>query len=170
MRSSTLGAQFVGGLTGVLLMIPLLGRPFTQAPVHFAVTGPGPQGVAAAFVGELVIAVITMAVVLNLGSRPRLEPWTPHAAIWLYVATPVAGMLLAAQLFLWVGGVTSRARTGLCAKLYHDVTVFCAHARPEDNPPRCIFCRDRVGSPSDMRRGRKPRGRSQRKLTPPAYD
>lgn len=176
------GAQFVGGLAGVLLMIPLLGRPFTQAPVHFAVTVPGPQGVATAFVGELVIAVVTMAVVLNLSSRPRLAPWTPYAvavlvaswvtfespysgfgmnpartvasalpagdwtAIWLYVVTPVGGMLLAAQLFLWVGGVTSRARTGLCAKIYHDVTIFCAHARPEDKPPRCIFCRDRVGS------------------------
>ena len=39
-----IGAQFAGGLAGVLLMIPLLGQPFTQVPVHYAVTVPGPHG------------------------------------------------------------------------------------------------------------------------------
>jgi len=167
-----IGAQFAGGLAGVLLMIPLLGQPFTQVPVHYAVTVPGPHGVAAAFVGELAIAVITMAVVLNLSSRPRLAPWTPYAvavlvaswvtfespysgfgmnpartvasalpagdwtAVWLYLITPVAGMLVAAQLFT--------IRNGSCAKIYQHATFFCALARPEHSPPRCIFCRDRV--------------------------
>ncbi|HSF01455.1 MAG TPA: hypothetical protein VLA62_00500 [Solirubrobacterales bacterium] len=40
---------------------------------------------------------------------------------------------------------TDTERTGLCPKIYHDVRIFCARARPEDNPRRCIFCRDRVG-------------------------
>jgi len=172
-----IGAQFLGGLAGVLLMIPVLGQPFTQTPVRYVVTVPGPRGVEAAFAGELVIALITMVVVLNLGSRPRLAPWTPYAvallvaiwvtfesplsgfgmnpartiasalpaddwtAMWVYIVGPIAGMLGASQLFLWFGGFTN---TRLCAKISHTWTFFCAHARREDNPPRCIFCRDRV--------------------------
>ena len=170
-----IGAQFVGGLAGVLLMIPVLGRPFTQAPVRYVVTVPGPDGVAAAFVGELLIAMVTMAVVLTLGSRPRLAPWTPYAvavlvaswvtfespysgfgmnpartvasalpaddwsAVWLYIVSPLAGMLAAAQVFLWTGGFASTELRGLCAKIYHDASFVCAHARAEDRPPRCIF-------------------------------
>src|SRR5262245_4748937 len=157
-------AQFVGGLVGVLLMIPLLGRPFTQAPVHYVVTVPGPSGVEAALIGELAIALITMTVVLNLASRPRLAPWTPYAvavlvatwatfespysgfgmnpartvasalpaddwaAMWLYLACPIAGMLVAAELFRFVGGSPGTVARALCAKIYHDATFFCAHA------------------------------------------
>jgi aquaporin Z len=174
-------AQLVGGLAGVLLMVPLLGRPFTEVPVRYVVTVPGPWGVEAAFIGELVIALITMTVVLNLASRPRLAPLTPYAvallvatwvtfespysgfgmnpartvasalpaddwtAVWLYLVGPIAGMLIAAELFRSVGGARNRVGPALCAKIYHDPTFFCAHARPrEGSPPRCIFCRDRV--------------------------
>jgi aquaporin Z len=174
-------AQFVGGLVGVVLMIPLLGRPFTQAPVRYVVTVPGPWGVEAAFSGELVIALITMTVVLNLASRPRLAPFTPYAvallvatwvtfespysgfgmnpartvasalpaddwtAVWLYIVSPIAGMLIAAELFRSVGEAADTLGRDLCAKIYHDATFFCAHARPhEGSSRRCIFCRDRV--------------------------
>src|SRR5262245_46791504 len=173
-------AQVVGGLAGVLLMIPVLGRPFTEAPVRYVVTVPGPRGVEAAFVAELVIAVITMAVVLHLTSSPRLAPWTPYAvavlvaswvtfespysgfgmnpartvasalpaddwtAIWVYLLAPVTGMLAAAQLFGALGAPGHRA---LCAKLHQRAGAPCALARPADRPPRCIFCRDRVGGP-----------------------
>jgi aquaporin Z len=176
-------AQFVGGLAGVLLMIPALGRPFIQAPVHYVVTVPGPWGVEAALIGELAIALITMTVVLNLASRPRLAPWTPYAvallvatwatfespysgfgmnparsvasalpaddwtATWLYIASPIAGMLVAAELFRAVGRAPDAAGRALCAKLYHDATFFCAHAHAHQGClPRCIFCRDRVGN------------------------
>src|SRR5262245_28900817 len=170
-------AQFVGGLAGVLLMIPLLGRPFTQAPVHYVVTVPGRWGVEAALIGELGIALITMTVVLNLASRPQLAPFTPYAvavlvatwvtfespysgfgmnpartvasalpaddwtAVWLYIVSPIAGMLIAAELFRAVGRAPGAGRA-LCAKHYHDARFFCAHVR--SSPPRCIFCRDRV--------------------------
>lgn len=174
-------AQFAGGLAGVLLMIPLLGRPFTEVPVRYVVTVPGPWGAEAALIGELAIALITMTVVLNLASRPRLAPWTPYAmallvatwvtvespysgfgmnpartmasalpaddwtAMWLYLVCPIAGMLLAAELFRFVGGSPGTVARALCAKIYHDATFFCAHARPQEGSlPRCIFCRDRV--------------------------
>src|SRR5262245_3429274 len=185
------GAQFVGGLAGVLLMIPVLGQPFVEAPVRYVVTVPGLRGVEAAFIGELLIAVITMAVVLNLSSDPRLAPWTPYAvaalvaswvtfespysgfgmnpartvasalpagewtAIWLYIVCPIAGMLVAAQLFRWAGRSRDRAPGALCAKLYHDAKFFCAHALPADGPRRCIFCRDR-GRASDLSAGWTP--------------
>src|SRR4029450_9387552 len=38
-----IAAQFVGGLAGVLLMVPLLGRPFTQAAGGHVVAGPRPS-------------------------------------------------------------------------------------------------------------------------------
>ena len=176
-------AQFVGGLAGVVLMIPLLGQPFTQAPVRYVVTVPGPWGLKAALVGELAIALITMTVVLNLASRPRLAPFTPYAvaalvatwvtfespysgfgmnpartiasalpaddwtAVWLYIVSPIAGMLLAAEVFRSMGRAPRAGGRALCAKIYHDATLFCASARshPGTRPlPRCIFCRDRV--------------------------
>jgi aquaporin Z len=174
-------AQFVGGLAGVLLMVPLLGRPFTQAPVRYVVTVPGPWGEGVALIGELVIALVTMTVVLNLATRPRLAPFTPYAvallvatwatfespysgfgmnpartvasalpaddwtALWLYIVSPIAGMLIAAELFRSVGEAADTLGRDLCAKIYHDATFFCAHARPhEGSSRRCIFCRDRV--------------------------
>lgn len=175
-----IAAQFVGGLAGVLLMVPLLGRPFTQAPVRYVVTVPGPWGEGAALIAELLIALVTMTVVLNLATRPRLAPFTPYAvavlvatwatfespysgfgmnpartvasalpaddwtAVWLYIVSPIAGMLIAAELFRSVGEAPDTRGRALCAKIYHDPRFFCAHARPHEGSPRCIFCRDRV--------------------------
>jgi aquaporin Z len=48
-------------------------------------------------------------------------------ALWIYFAAPTLGMLLAAQVFLWI----REGKGPHCAKLHHD------------NDKRCIFCRSR---------------------------
>ena len=67
--------------------------------------------------------------------------------MWLYIVSPIAGMLLAAEVFRSMGRAPRAGGRALCAKIYHDATLFCASARshPGTRPlPRCIFCRDRV--------------------------
>ena len=168
-----IGAQFVGGLAGVLLMIPLLGQPFTQVPVHYAVTVPGPHGRgggvrrrarhcrdhdgggpqpeqpaaagaldairrrrAGGELGHLRVAVL----------RVRHEPRADGRL-------GAAGRRLDRDLAVrhHPGRRDARCRpavhdtdTASCAKIYQHATFFCALARPEHSPPRCIFCRDRV--------------------------
>lgn len=151
--------QFIGGLLGVLLVAWLLQAPFMQAPVNYVVTMPGKPGVAIAFIGEYVIAVIMMWVVLYSSNRPNQAPWTPFfagcliviyvifesplfgfgmnpartvasalpsgiwTAIWLYFVAPIAGMLTAAELYLYMIG----KHKIFCAKLYHDPHYRCIH-------------------------------------------
>src|SRR5450755_4776026 len=58
--------QFLGGLAGVLLTALTLGKLFTQAPVNWVVTVPGPAGVGAAFAGELLIAFLMMGMIVTV--------------------------------------------------------------------------------------------------------
>ncbi len=68
--------QFLGGLAGVLLTALALGRVFTQAPVSWVATVPGPAGVPAAFAGELVIAFFMMAMIVTVSNMPALARYT----------------------------------------------------------------------------------------------
>ncbi len=80
--------QFAGGLAGVLLVAWALGAPFTQPPVNWVATVPGPAGVAAAFAGELAISVLLMGVVLSVSSKRAIARFTGLVAgllIWLFV-------------------------------------------------------------------------------------
>jgi aquaporin Z len=63
--------QVAGGIAGVLSVAFLLGRSFTDPPIRYAVTVPGPAGVAVAFVAEAVISGALMATILALTSSPR---------------------------------------------------------------------------------------------------
>jgi aquaporin Z len=77
----------------------------------------------------------------TMASALPADDWT---AVWLYIVSPIAGMLIAAEVFRSVGGAPSTVGSALCAKIYQDATFLCAHARPHEGTPRCIFCRDRV--------------------------
>ena len=57
----------------------------------------------------------------TFGSALRAQMFT---SLWIYFAAPSLGMLLAAQVRLWVKG----AHPVRCAKLHHE------------NSARCIFC------------------------------
>jgi aquaporin Z len=68
--------QSAGGLAGVVLTAAILRRSFTQPPVSYVVTVPGPLGDAPAFTGELVIAMILMTMILIVSNRPSIARYT----------------------------------------------------------------------------------------------
>jgi len=68
--------QFLGGLAGVWLMVLLLGKYFTEAPVTYVVTVPGPDGLLVAFAGEFIIAVIMMTMIMVVSNRPSISRFT----------------------------------------------------------------------------------------------
>ena len=149
--------QVAGGLAGVLATLVLLGRPFAEAPVRFAVTIPGGQGEWIAFAAELAIAFGMMTLVLTSTNSRRLTRYTGWlagvllffyillesplsgmslnpartvasalpanlwTALWIYFTAPLAGMLLAAELY-----VRRRTVAGVyCAKLHHGERERC---------------------------------------------
>lgn len=92
-----IGAQFAGGLAGVLLVALATGKPFADPAVDYVVTVPGAAGAAVAFVAELGISFGLMSVVLLATNTPRLAPFTglfAGALVALYIAieAPLSGM------------------------------------------------------------------------------
>jgi aquaporin Z len=90
-------AQVAGGTLGVLLVAALLGSAFTDAPVSYAATLPGPAGPRAAFVAELTISCGLMLTVLLLSASARLARFTGVAAgclVATYISfeAPLSGM------------------------------------------------------------------------------
>jgi aquaporin Z len=91
--------QFAGGVTGMAVSALLFGSALSHASVNWVITRPGATGVAAAFVAELVMTALMMAVVLRLSSDPRWEARTGIASAALLVAfitfeAPLSGMSL----------------------------------------------------------------------------
>jgi aquaporin Z len=68
--------QFLGGLAGVMLTALALGKCFTQPPVNYVVTVPGPAGNAAAFVGEFTIAFLMMSMIVCVSNKARIARFT----------------------------------------------------------------------------------------------
>jgi aquaporin Z len=90
-------AQIAGGTLGVLLVAGVLGRAFTDPPVSYAVTLPGPAGPRVAFVAEAVISCGLMLMILVLSSSARLARFTGLAAgglvaVYISFESPLSGM------------------------------------------------------------------------------
>ena len=90
-------AQVVGGLSGVLLVAALAGHAFSDPPVSYAATLPGPSGPAAAFAAEFVISAVLMLTVLSLMAAARLAPFTGLivgglVALYITFESPLSGM------------------------------------------------------------------------------
>jgi len=160
-------AQFAGGALGVMVAGGLLGPALAAPGVMYVVTEPGMPGVTVAFVSELVISAIMMAMVLRTASSARWKRYTgllagllvaayiavesplsgmsmnpartvasalaAHRwiAVWIYFVAPLAGMLMAAELF-----VRSRAQREIpCGKIMHsEPCLFCEHVRRAPAP------------------------------------
>ena len=150
-------AQFAGGTLGVLLAAALLGAPFTNPPVSYAVTLPGEDGVATAFCAEFAIsAALIFGVLLTQGHAraARFTGLVAGALVATYIAleAPLSGMSMnparsfasAAPGLMWqhlwiyftapVAGMLLGARLYLvafgrvaCAKLIHPEDVRCIH-------------------------------------------
>ena len=92
-----IAAQTAGGILGVLVVAAALGSAFTDAPVSYAATMPGPAGPRIAFIAELTISGALMFVILTLSGSARLAPFTGVAAgalVALYISfeSPLSGM------------------------------------------------------------------------------
>jgi aquaporin Z len=90
-------AQVLGGTAGVMLVAALFGHAFTDPPVSYAATLPGPQGPGVAFFAELAISAFLMLVLLSLSSSGRFARFTGIAAgclVATYIAfeSPLSGM------------------------------------------------------------------------------
>jgi aquaporin Z len=152
-----IGAQFVGGVAGVALVLALLGGRFAAPPVAFVLTQPA-RGPRVAFAMEWLISCVLMLVVLTLSSRPRFARYTGLAAgalvaTFIALEAPYSGMSMnPARSFasaavagqwmdLWIyfvapplGMLTAaflhvkRGRARTgCAKLVHDAGTRCVH-------------------------------------------
>ena len=152
--------QFLGGLAGVVLTALALGHFFTEPPINYVVTVPGPEGDLIAFLGEMTIAFIMMGMIVTVSNYAPLAKLTGlfagilitsyvffeaplsgfgmnpartfasalpsgiWTAFWIYLTAAPLGMLLAAQLYVFLKGHHSVR----CCKLHH----FSHH--------RCIYC------------------------------
>jgi aquaporin Z len=90
-------AQFVGGLAGLLIMIPVLGEALSDPHVHYVVTIPGSAGPAVAFVAEFLMSFGLMGVVLVASNSHRFAHLTGLFAgllllVYISVEAPYSGM------------------------------------------------------------------------------
>jgi aquaporin Z len=151
-------AQFVGGTLGVLLALQLLGTAFSEPPVRYVATEPGPAGRGVALVAEFSISFGLMGTVLLVSSSERCARWTGVCAgilvaLFIGLEAPLSGMSMnparsfasaaPAQLWshLWIYFVAPVAGM-LAASVVHERWGGPVHCAKLDHPPhrRCIHC------------------------------
>lgn len=90
-------AQVVGAVAGEMLVSRLLNDLPASPAVGFVATVPGPSGPAIAFLAELTISTVLMALVLTSTRITRLAPYTgllagAFVALCIVVEAPLSGM------------------------------------------------------------------------------
>jgi aquaporin Z len=152
-------AQFAGGVIGVQLAMLMLGSLVADSSVKYAATVPGPGGVIAAFVAEVVITFILMTVVLKVSNTQRLARWTglfagALVATYITFESPISGMSMnpartfasgfGAHLWtsLWIYFTAPPLGMLVAAEVYKRISsgraVACAKLHHHNNQ-RCIF-------------------------------
>lgn len=91
--------QTLGGIAGVWIVEFFLGSVFTETPVKYVVTVPGPAGVTIALAAEAALACGMMLMVLFLTNTPKLARFTGLCGgtlVFLYITleAPLSGMSL----------------------------------------------------------------------------
>lgn len=94
-----IAAQFCGAVLGVAIFAAIAGAWASDPKVNYIVTQPGPWGITAAFVGELLITFAMMLLVLFASNAARLHRYTGALAGLLLaslilVESPVSGTSL----------------------------------------------------------------------------
>jgi aquaporin Z len=154
-----IGAQFLGGITGVFVATALLRGAVAHPAVNYVTTTPGEAGSLIAFVAELGISFILMSVVLRASNTAWLASYTPIfagalVATYITLEAPISGMsmnpartvgsALAAQVWtsLWVYFTAPPLGMLLAAEVYRRQkgaqAVICAKLHHQ-NDKRCIF-------------------------------
>ncbi|MBK8400388.1 MAG: aquaporin [Propionivibrio sp.] len=92
-----IAAQFIGGTLGVLLVMAVCQGAFTEAPVSYVTTVPGPQGALLAFIAEFAISALLMAMVLLVSNSQRHGKYTGlgaglMVAVYIALEAPLSGM------------------------------------------------------------------------------
>ena len=90
-------AQFAGAVLTIQIMRLLLGAPYRDAAVNFAMPKAGPPGVVVAFAAEFAITFLLMIVLLFMLNCKALEKWVGAViaaliALYLFFETPLSGM------------------------------------------------------------------------------
>ena len=151
--------QFIGATVGMLTADALIGLPLRHSAVNYAVTTPGPVGIAAAFSAELLISFVMMSTVLIASNSRRLHQWTPLfagilVATCIMIEAPISGMSMnPARTFasafsardwtaLWIYFIAPLIGMLAASQVYSIRNgvdqVFCAKLNHANNQ-RCIF-------------------------------
>ncbi len=152
------GAQFAGGLAGVLAAAAVLGTVLAHERVRYAVTRPGSCGVGAAWLAELALTFVLMTVVLRVSSHPRYGRLTglcvgALVATYITLEAPFSGMSMnPARTFasamaagdwtaLWIYFTAPPLGMLLAAEVHVRIggRLFCAKF-DHDPTKRCIHC------------------------------
>ena len=89
-------AQMAGGILGVVALVIAWGHFFTDLPVRYAITVPGPAGNCAAFMSELVTSFVLMTIILSFNASARFARYTGLAvgcaiALSIVTSAPLSG-------------------------------------------------------------------------------
>ena len=90
-------AQFIGGASGVLILLPLLRRHLADPTVNFVATLPGACGRGVAWIAEFAMSMLLMLVVLLVSNHPptmRLAGLFAGGLVAAFIAfeAPLSGM------------------------------------------------------------------------------
>ena len=152
-------AQFIGGISGVLAAMLLLGPSVAEQHVNYATTQPGPHGALVAFAAELLISFVLMSVVLRVSNTKRLARWTgvfagALVATYITFESPISGMSMnpartfgsafgaSVWMSLWIYFIAPPVGMLLAAEVFTRGktrrTAQCAKFHHHNNQ-RCIF-------------------------------
>jgi aquaporin Z len=155
-----IAAQFLGAVSGVLIVAEFFREAVSHPAVRYVATTPGPRGPLLAFVAEIVMAAGIMSVVLQVSNHPRISRYTGACASVL-VATyitfeaPISGMSMnparsfgsgfpsGIWTYFWIYltapvlGMLTSSQLYLWRKGH--LSIRCAKLH-HDNDKRCIFC------------------------------
>ncbi len=155
-----IGAQFAGGLAGVLVSRKLIGNAIADPSVNYAVTVPGASGAGVAFVSELIISFLLMSVILRVSNSMNISRFTGVfagmlVATYITLEAPLSGMSMnPARTFgsalpanvwtaFWVYLTAPPIGMLLASEVYLRLkgaeSVLCAKLH-HDNDKRCIHC------------------------------
>jgi aquaporin Z len=155
-------AQFLGGVSGMVVAATLVGPALGSPEVNYVATQPGTSGPLVAFVAELGISFVLMLTVLSVSNTARLARFTPYfvgvlIATYITLEAPLSGMsmnpartfgpALLGQVWnaLWVYFTAPPLGMLLAAEVYVRATrwrgahaIWCAKLY-HDRSSRCIF-------------------------------
>jgi aquaporin Z len=152
-------SQFVGGIAGVLLVHAALRSWVSHPAVNYAVTRPGGRGEVVAFLAEVAISFVLMAVILAISNTQRLARYTglfagALVATYITFESPISGMSMnpartlgsafSAHIWtsLWIYFTAPPLGMLLAAEAYVRLrgarAVICAKLHHQ-NDQRCIF-------------------------------